>query len=121
MEYATYLAGAKLAEIGLLGLLITMPLALLLGLGLKHRGRSTTVAGGGMMFSLGTAILGLTMQGIFDGEVFAFSRSTLTVSKLDQPIFFQVSAFAFLGVSVLLIAFGVYLVSLGVRTRTPHA
>ena len=98
-----------LIEYGLLGLLWTMPPAMFLALGLKKKNRWVLFFGGGLFFFLGCVIFGITLEGLTTGEVFSLSRSTLMVASSDKPVFFWVSAAAFLGGSFFIAGFGVLL------------
>lgn len=101
--------GRFLVEYGLLGVLVTMPPALVLILGLKIKNRWTLFASGTLFFSLGCAILGITFEGIAAGEVLALSRSDLMVNQAGHPVFFWVSTSAFLAISLAIVAFGIFL------------
>ena len=102
--------GRFLVEYGLLGILVTMPPALFLLLGLKAQNRLAIFFGGGLFLALGCAILGITIEGISTGEGLALSRSVLMVNLASQPIFFWVSTAAFLIISLAIAAFGILLV-----------
>jgi hypothetical protein len=73
---------------GLLGILITLAPALLLVLGFKTKGRVTWFFAAGVFLSFAVFILGLTVQGLFTGEVFALSRSSLMVLRSEDRAFF---------------------------------
>jgi len=102
--------GRFLVEYGLLGILVTMPPALFLLLGLKAKNRLAIFFGGGLFLALGCALLGITIEGISTGEVFALSRSVLMVNLASNPIFFWVSTAVFLVISVAIAVFGIFLV-----------
>lgn len=101
--------GRFLVEYGLLGILITMPPALLLTLGLRMKSRWTLFPSGGLFLSSGGAIFGLTLEGISTGEVLALSRSTLTVAQAGHPVFFWVSTAVFLLGSLAIVGLGLFL------------
>lgn len=101
--------GRFLVEYGLLGVLVTMPPAMLLTLGFRMKRRWTLFPSGGLFLSVGCAILGLTLEGISTGEVLALSRSTLTVAQAGHPVFFWVSTVAFLFGSLAIAGLGLFL------------
>jgi hypothetical protein len=98
-----------LIEHGLLGLLLMMPPAMVLTLGLRKKNRWAFLFGGGTFLALGFTILGITLEGITTGEVFALSRSTLMTTRADGPIFFWIPAAVLFGIAALAIGFGVFL------------
>ena len=108
--------GRFLVEYGLLGVLVTMPPALVLTLGLKVKNRWTLFAGGGLFLALGCVILGITFEGIATGEVLALSRAELMVNQAVHPVFFWVSTGAFLVMSLAIAGFGILLL---VRACSP--
>lgn len=91
--------GNILIEYGLLSVIITTPLALFIVLGLKKKNRWALFASGGLFFSLGSAVLGITLNGITTGSVFALSRSALMVAQAENPAFFWFSTLAFVAIS----------------------
>ena len=101
--------GRFLVEYGLLGVLVTMPPALLLTLGLKIKNRWTLLCNGGLFLALGCAVFGITLEGITAGEVLALSRSVLMVPQDGHPVFFWVSTAAFLALSLTFAGFGLFL------------
>ena len=80
-----------LVEYGLRGVLLTIPPALFLILGLKKKNYWAFLFGAGLFLALGCAILGITLEGIVAGEVFAVSRLTLMVKQISHPVFFWIS------------------------------
>jgi len=110
MSGATLAAvGRFLVEYGLLGVLVTMPPAMLLTLGFRMKSRWTLFPSGCLFLSVGCAILGLTLEGVSTGEVLALSRSTLTVAQAGHPVFFWVSTTAFLFGSLAIAGLGLFL------------
>ncbi|MGE0497522.1 MAG: hypothetical protein AB7I35_08145 [Ramlibacter sp.] len=101
--------GRLLIEYGLLGVLVTMPPALFLILGLKSKGRLALLSGGGFFLALGCLGLGIALEGIGADEVLAFSRSTLMVAHTANPVFFWVSAVGFLALSSAMAGLGFFL------------
>lgn len=101
--------GRFLVEYGLLGVLVTMPPAMLLILGLKKMNRLALLFSGGLFFALGCSILGITLEGITTGEVLALSRLTLMVTHTGTPVFFWISTAAFLAISVAIVGLGLFL------------
>ena len=101
--------GRFLVEYGLFGVLVTLPPALLLTLGLKIKNRWTLFCGGGLFLGLGCAIFGITLVGITTGEVLALSRSVLMVGQTGHPVFFWVSTATFLALSLAFVGFGLFL------------
>lgn len=110
-----YSISAFLMSHGMLGLLITMPPALLLALGLKKKGRWTLLFSGSLMLSAACAVAGISIEGFETGRGFALSKSTLLVERNDQPIFFWISTFAFLFGSLVIALFGIRLIWFGLR------
>jgi hypothetical protein len=107
-----------LTQYGLLGLLITMPPALLLALGLKKKGRWTQLFSGALMLSLACAVGGVSIDGLDTGKGLALSKSTLMVNEGERPIFFWISTAAFLAGSALIAIFGIVLMWRGLRPAT---
>lgn len=105
-----------LIEYGLLGVLLTMPPALLLALGLKKMGRWTAIFFGGFLISLACAVAGVSLEGVDTGVGLALSKSTLEVRVSDDPKFFWVSTVAFLAMSVFLFLFGCFVFWRGLRS-----
>lgn len=98
-----------LIEYGMLGMLCTMPPALLLVLGLKKKGRWAFLFFGASMLSLACLIGGVTIDGLEAGTGFALSKSTLMVHETERPTFFWISTAAFLLISVFIAFFGIVL------------
>jgi hypothetical protein len=109
-------------EYGLLGVLVTMPPALLLVLGLKKKtGRWTQVLGGALFVSMACALAGISIEGVETGRGLALSKSTLMVNKAESPLVFWISIAAFLGGSAFIALCGIFLMWRGLRpaTKTP--
>ena len=98
-----------LVEYGLRGVLLTIPAALFMVLGLKKKNHWAFLFGAGLFLALGCAILEITLEGIVTGEVFALSRSTLMVKQISHPVFFWISTWAFLAGSLAMADFGLFL------------
>ena len=98
--------GRPLVEYGLLAMLVTLAPALLLALGLKRRDGWTSLFGACFFIALASAILGVTLQGIAEGEVFALARWTLMATRAGNPTFFWLSAGAFVAIAMGLAVFG---------------
>lgn len=112
---------ALLIEYGLLGLLMTMPPALLLGLGLRSKNRITLAFAGALFLSLGVTGLGISLDGIDSGSGLALSRTVLMVERAEWPVFFWVSAVAFVCMSVAILLFGFVCLWSAWRPRRPRA
>jgi hypothetical protein len=102
------IVSALLVEYGLVGLLVSMPPALLLALGFRKKNRATTAFGGLCFLSLAALAMGLTLGGIGTGSGLALSHSTLMVERTENPVFFWVSTAAFGMISIALLALGCY-------------
>jgi hypothetical protein len=108
---------AHLIEYGLLGIRMTMPPALLFGLGFRMKNRMTLAFMGALFLSLGVAILGITLDGIDSGSGLALSRNTLMVKRADQPVYFWVSTIAFGCISLFMAVAGVFCCWIACRPR----
>lgn len=104
-------------EYGLLGVLMTMPPALVFGLGFRMKNRMTVALFGAVILSLAVVILGITLDGIDSGSGLALSRTTLMVELAERPIFFWVSSVAFGCISVFLAALGFFCLWTAIRPR----
>lgn len=112
---------ALLVEYGLLGLLMTMPPALLFGLGFRSKKRITLAFTGALFLALGVVVFGITLHGIDSGSGLALSRGTLMVELAERPTLFWVSTVAFVGISVAIVAAGVFCLWSAWRPRRPSA
>lgn len=108
---------ALLIEYGLLGVLMTMPPALLFGLGFRMKNRMTVAFFGAVILSLAVVILGITLDGLDSGSGLALSRTTLMVELAERPIFFWVSTVAFGCISVFMAALGFFCLWTAMRPR----
>ena len=108
---------ALLIQYGLLGVLVTLPPALLFGLGFRMKNRTTIAFTGALFFSLGVAVLGITLEGIESGSGLALSRTTLMVELAERPIFFWVSTVAFACISISIAALGLICLWIAIRPR----
>jgi len=104
-----------LTEKGMLGMLVTMPPALLMTLGLKSKGRWTAFFAGGLFLSMACFIAGTSLEGIETGVGLALSKSTLMVHAADEPTFFWASTAAFLAIAVALFLLGCFVFWRGFR------
>jgi len=106
-----------LTEYGMLGMLYTMPPALLLILGLKNKGHWAFLFTGAFMLSLACFVSGIALEGLETGSGFALSRSTLMVNEMESPTFFWISTVAFLLISLFIAIFGIVLMWRGLHPR----
>lgn len=102
------IVSAQLIEYGLFGVLLSMPPALLLTLGLKKRNRAAIGVSGACLVSLSAVGLGIVLEGLITGKGLALTRSTLMVERVEQPIFFWVSTAAFGGGAIAIAGLGFY-------------
>lgn len=112
---------ALFIEYGLLSVLMTMPFALLFGLGFRMKNRMTVAFFGAVILSLAAVILGITLDGIDSGSGLALSSTTLMVELAKRPIFFWVSTVAFFCISISMAALGVFCLWIAMRPRRSGA
>lgn len=108
---------ALFIEYGLLGVLITMPPALLFGLGFRMKNRMTVALFGAVILAFALVILGITLDGIDSGSGLAFSRATFMVELAERPFFFWASTVAFGCISVSMAALGLFCLWIAMRPR----
>jgi len=119
MEKFLPLLATNLILSGVLGLIVLIAPAMLLVLVFKRRGLPTVLIGLGLLLSLGLALLGITIEGLLNGEVLAWSRSIFTVSVTSAPLFYWFSAVAFLTTSLALVVGSLWLAARNIMKRSP--
>lgn len=91
------------------------------GLGFRSKSRITLAFAGALFLSLGVTGLGITLDGIDSDSGLALSRNVLMVERAERPVFFWVSAVAFVCMSVAILSFGLLCLWSACRPRRPRA